>query len=68
MVAKQLEQHYSMNGAATGAILDSKVTGGRVCLFRLCTLAAGLAVAVSAVRQPAVVSLTSREKATTGAA
>lgn len=27
LVAKQLEQHYSMNGAATGAILDSKVTG-----------------------------------------
>jgi hypothetical protein len=27
MVAKQLEQHFSMNGAATGAVLDSKVTG-----------------------------------------
>lgn len=29
MVAKQLEQHFSMNGAATGAVLDSKVTGER---------------------------------------
>lgn len=32
MVAKQLEQHFSMNGAATGAVLDSKVTGGWVWL------------------------------------
>lgn len=30
MVAKQLEQHFSMNGAATGAVLDSKVTGEKL--------------------------------------
>lgn len=27
MVAKQLEQHYCTNGAATGAVHDAKVTG-----------------------------------------
>lgn len=34
MVARQLEEHFSMNGAATGAVLDSKVTGGCGCQGR----------------------------------